>query len=43
MDKSGNGATVIRFLPGLKVKIFLGLKCSLTPSRVLVVGTSRIP
>ena len=43
MDKTGNGYAVIRFLPHPMEKISPGSNCSPTPSKVLVVGTSKTP
>ena len=38
VDKSGNGYAVVRFLPEPRVKTFLGHKCGVTHSKVLVDG-----
>ena len=43
IDKAGNGYAVVRFLLPLTVKTFLGQNCTLTPSKVLAVGTSKTP
>ena len=42
LDKSGNGYAVFRFLPAVKVKIYLGQDYGLMPFKDLVVGILRI-
>jgi hypothetical protein len=47
MDKTGNGYAVIRFLPAPEGEELpwakMWRRCTPTPSKVLVVGTSKTP
>ena len=43
VDASGNGYAVIRFLPAPEGEPSPGQNCTPTPSKVLVVGTSKTP